>query len=106
MAVGSSLSLKALMIDWADSGLRESDLAQGLESLVHAGFVQLEVGTAGPSARLLDDRFGVLRPAMNDHQVLAWLERLRQTRLRRSAHIDKPVRGGRAEDRFEIAQVS
>lgn len=104
--IGSSLSLKSLMIDWADSGLRESDLAQGLESLAHAGFVQLEAGTAGPCARLLDDQFGILRPAMNDHQVLAWLERLRQTRQRPYAQINKPVRGRRAEDPMELTQPS
>ncbi|MGQ0700647.1 MAG: hypothetical protein ACT4PZ_20700 [Panacagrimonas sp.] len=106
VAVGGTLGLRDLMIAWADSGLRETDLAQGLESLVHAGFLRLETNFQGPQARLLDDRFGVLRPAMNDYQVVDWLDRLRQARRRVPGQRDSAAHGRRAEDRVCVAQLA
>lgn len=80
--IDCSLSLQKMMDDWLDSGLREGDLSAGLESLSAAGFIRLEVGEDGPSARLLDEQFGLLRPHTDDRQAAELLEDLRQKRRR------------------------
>lgn len=86
VGAGCSLTLKELMTEWTVSGLRQCDLAEGLDSLSRAGFMSLEEGDEGPCARLLDEQFGLLDAGELDRGVLRALERLREAR-RRPTHL-------------------
>lgn len=95
---GSRLCLKELMVAWAKTRMDEIELASGLESLARMGYLRLEASTDGPAVRLLDDSFGIPRPRMNEHQVLTWMERLRQVRQFGAEYADGPFRVGSADD--------
>ncbi|MGQ0528274.1 MAG: hypothetical protein ACT4PG_00355 [Panacagrimonas sp.] len=86
--IGCSLEMRQLMLGWSATGLRQSDLASGLESLVNAKFVTLEVDAEGmPCVRLLSEEFGMLRPNGTDEPALASLEKIRILRHRPPSHL-------------------
>lgn len=108
ISAGCSLTLKELMTAWSGSGLRVRDLAEGLETLAHSGFMSLELGSDGPCARLLDAQFGLLDPSGKDRGTVTALERLRESR-QRPAHLTHLIPHGdgrRAEDRYFAAQAA
>lgn len=108
VSAGCSLTLKEMMTAWTRSGLRQCDLAEGLESLMHSGFMRLEVGPDGPCARLLDAQFGLLEADGRDRRTVKALERLRAAR-RRPAHLGSLLKGGdgrRSEDQPRLAQAA
>lgn len=87
VGAGCSLSLKEMMQAWADTGLRQRDLAGALESLSRAGFLKLEMSPEGPRARMIDEGFGLLRADSKDQIAVTSLERLRESRVRPASHI-------------------
>lgn len=102
VGIGGSLLLKEMMDGWIDCRLRQSDLADGLESLSAAGYVRLEMADRGPSARLIDDRFGLLQNTDADRLAAEMLVRIREMRRRPlgaySGGSGMPATGRRRED--------
>lgn len=101
IGAGCSIDLRELMTAWAESGLRQSDLARGLETLTQAGHMRLESTPHGPVARLIDEQFGLLRPGSQDQRVVASLEQLRQSRKQRCGHLQALIATPRANRRAE-----
>ena len=100
--VGCSLEMRKLMLDWSATGLRQSDLASGLDSLVSAKFVALELDVDGlPCVRLLNEEFGLLRPNGSDQPALATLEKIRILRNRPPIHLNGLLRNERDGRRVE-----
>lgn len=87
---GCSISMKALLEAWPETMLRRRDLALGLEHLRKAGFVSLEQSDEGPSIRLINEEFGLVRTTQ-DREAIAVLARLRETRRRPSSHLSRLV---------------
>lgn len=100
---GDSISLKTLMQAWNETGLRQSDLAAALESLVLDGFIRLSGTEHGPSVQLLDEQFGELRPNSHDRELVDRLDILRRQRRPHASHLaplmERIIDGRRAEDR-------
>lgn len=57
ISVGDKISLKELMRLWADTRLRQNDLARALDTLVRTGAIRLEMDTTGPQVLLADNSF-------------------------------------------------
>lgn len=110
IGTGCSIDLGFLMSAWGQSGIRQSDLATGLESLVQAGFVSLEMAPGGPCVRLLDEQFGLLGGAEQERADLAALDELLRSRTRATAFISGQVRppanDRRAADRYPYAPIA
>lgn len=102
VGIGGGLLLKDMMDGWIDCRLRQSDLANGLESLAALGFVRLEMADRGPAARLLDARFGMLQNTVTDRHAAEVLARVRELRTRAlgaySGGSGMPATGRRRED--------
>lgn len=101
VGLGCSIELRELMTAWAETGLRQSDLARALETLGGAGYLRLESATYGPLARLMDEQFGLLRADGQDQRVVASLEQLRVSRKARAGHLKSLVAGARENRRAE-----
>jgi hypothetical protein len=103
--VGCTLSLKTLWDEWKVSGLRQSDLSRGVETLVANGYLGLEAAIDGPRVRLKDESFGLLRSDPMDDRALETLLTLRR-RKRLPDHLIRIVsqpRNRRSADRAEAA---
>ncbi len=77
---GQCLGLKEMMQAWGQTGLRQHDLADALDSLVRLGFVKLSMSAQGPLAHLVDESFGLLHANGRDNAALLSLTLLRETR--------------------------
>lgn len=100
--VNCSLEMRKLMLGWSETGLRQSDLASGLDSLVTAKFVALEVDADGlPCVRLLNEEFGLLRVNGSDQPALSSLEKIRVLRNRPPSHLNGLITGTRDGRRGE-----
>ena len=88
---GCSISMKELLDAWPQTMLRRTDLANGLESLRKSGHVALEKTPEGPSIRLINEDFGLVR-TLEDREAVAMLSRVREMRRRPAMHLTTLVR--------------
>jgi hypothetical protein len=100
--VGECMGLKEMMQGWDQTGLRQRDLGNALDTLVRVGFVQLSMSAAGPRALLVDETFGLLHESGRDQAAVQSLNQVRETR-RLPSHVSglvkEPKDGRRSEDR-------
>lgn len=107
--VGQSYGLKDVMQAWAQTGLRQRDLGNALESLSRVGFLKLVMTAQGPRVDLLDESFGLVHSGGRDSDAIASLAQLRTARGMPS-HLVGLVQdrkdGRRDEDRQELARAA
>lgn len=100
---GCSMTLREVMEDWKNTGLRKTDLATALESLQREGYIRLESTPAGRVVRLVNEEFGLLRPGNKEDQEAAkTLVQIRELRRRPQGHLGslsgRPAVGRRKSD--------
>ena len=83
--------MKELLDAWPQTMLRRTDLAHGLEWLRKSGHVALEKTPEGPSIRLINEDFGLVR-TVEDREAVAMLARVRELRRRPAMHLTTLVR--------------
>ncbi len=106
---GQSLGLKEVMQAWAQTGLRQRDLGNALDSLGRVGFVKLTMTAEGPRALLVDESFGLLHASGRDSGAVVSLNHLREARGMPShlAGLTQERKDGRrSEDRQELARAA
>lgn len=109
---GQSLGLKEIMQAWAQTGLRQRDLGNALDTLGRVGFVKLSMSAHGPRALLVDESFGLVHANGRDNGAVASLNQLRETRGLPShfAGLAQDRRDGRRSDdrdaRNELARAA